>query len=283
MLITHPVQLKSILNGRVIQSVSELEHIIKGVQQFRNSSGLAYFENYRGESRINYKLRPELSRLISDPLKLQEAEGRILQAFHDEVVLIWPDLFEVSQFVTGQPEFELKWKEYFQSRHLGLKTRLLDWTADWRMALLFAVNNALYFGQDGQFWIFLCPRENRYNEPRQLEYLSRDPASIEGLNLINNPIYLDGSHFNKLAQKRQARQQGKFSVQPFSQSIIPINEQDIFSEYIIRLIIDGDSKQKIKAELIAGGLSLEWALFEINPEMESVIDGINDRIIESFR
>lgn len=280
MQIIHPQQLKNIYNERRIYSVEDLYKIIEPIQMLKNSTSGEYFEFYRGHSLNSYKLESGLVRLENNIESLTKIENILYERFKNDFVPKKLSKLELTKLYRGKISYETDWKLLFQAQHLGLKTRLLDWSIKWEIALLFAVENSIYHNMDGVFWIFFCPIQWRYNDSRKSEYLDKSPFNIEDFYLINQPFYL-GPNFNEcIGQMRQIRQYGRFSIQPLNKSIIPLELQPDIQNYLIKVIVDGNSKAKIKNELANQNWTIDWAYYRRDTEIEETLKTIN---LESYK
>lgn len=278
-LIKEPIDFKGVYDGHRVTSFEELKEIISQVQMLKNSSALEYLELYRGQAIEEYKLEPGLVRHTKDPVLLEAIDKELMVKFEEEFLPKKVGNLEVSTDKTINPSYELQWKLNFQAQHMGLKTRLLDWTIDWKIALMFAIENPKYHGRDAQFWVFYCPRKWRYNSPHMANYVSIHPSEITSFHLINYPFLLD-SHFKDcIGMMRQARQSGRFTIQPYAKAVIPMEEQPELQPYLIKFIIDGDSKVSIKNSLESEGLTLDWSLYRKDSSIDEMVKNINENTI----
>ncbi|MBW7891199.1 MAG: FRG domain-containing protein [Chitinophagaceae bacterium] len=100
---------------------------------------------YRGQSNVEYKLKPSVGRLF--PGENFDTEEKLLQferdAFNEFQVLSYHELHERDLFIV-----------LGVAQHHGLKTRLLDWTFSGLIALFFAVENENHWDKDGALFAF---------------------------------------------------------------------------------------------------------------------------------
>jgi hypothetical protein len=261
-----------------IKSIEDLEPIIKDVQLHMGLSGRQqYVENYRGHSLNTYKLKNGLMRFQQpiDVLKLKEKklfEEYISQVKSGEIDFV-QEPYHVKEY-----KFIREWFFLYQAQHLGLKTRLMDWTMNWEIALLFAVNEEKDFGKDGQFWIFLCPRKYIINDRNLAEIYNTSPLCIDNNYMINSPSYQDLKMNDYIGEKRRLRQHGRFFVQPLDKGNIPMEEQEELKPFLRKYIIDGNSKERIKTEL--NKITKDWAYYRYDDNIENEIKKLNE-IMES--
>lgn len=283
MLIKEPRDLNSVFGGLRITSYTQLkQEIIPAIQMLKNSSALKYLEFYRGQGLDSYKLECGLSRLFRDEGKMKLADLNLQKRFLNDIYDGNLSKLEDSIDPSLYPSFEKQWKLNFQAQHLGLKTRLLDWSIDWRIGLLFAVENEMYHNMDGQFWIFYCPIEWRYNDDRRDELFKKDINEIDSPHMVNMAFLLDKGWKEQTGMMRASRQAGRFFVQSYNESTIPMDENKNITPYLIKLIIDGKSKKQIKSDLYDDGPSSEWAYYRTEENVDEAIKRINSEIISEF-
>jgi len=154
------------------------EEVITKVQWER--FGRNHMENYRGHGLREYKLLPGLGRYDYEAPDLAEREKCLYENFLKHVEAGRIDVVR-TPFNNGN-NFELKnyWYSLFQAQHLGLKTRLMDWSIGWETALMFVVNDEKHHGKDGSFWIYFCQRENLFNVDNIEEITAINPLEFNG-------------------------------------------------------------------------------------------------------
>lgn len=229
-----------------IYSYDQLSEIISDLQvKMGISARVDFIENYRGQSLDTYKLENGIGRFKYSKCTLRRKEKKLFDKFINNVLSGKIDFIQ-EPYHTQKYKYIREWFYFFQAQHLGLKTRLMDWTMRWEIALMFAVNDDRCFGIDGQFWIFICPRKYVINSGNLEELYNTHPLEITKNYMINNPFYqgIEGEDF--IAEKRRARQHGRFFVQPFNEALIPLEEQPELKPQLVKCIIDGPSKKKLE-------------------------------------
>lgn len=266
------------MNGTRIKSVKQLyEEVITEVQWSR--FGRSHMENYRGHGLRDYKLLSGIGRYNFENYDLQLKEKCLYQSFIEGVEK--GEINAVRQPFKDADDSVLRnlWYTLFQAQHLGLKTRLMDWSIGWETSLLFAVENEKHFGKDGSFWIFICQKENLFNADNINEITSVEPLEFTGNAMINSPLYLFDNVFDIIGEKRIGRQSGRFWIQSIEKSKIQLDEQPEFSKHLIEIIIDGDSKAEIKKELTKMGNTLDWNYYRKDETIEANINIINENCL----
>lgn len=264
---------------RRIKSIKDLYPIIEEIRWARFGSN--HMEYYRGHEQRSYKLLPGLCRNDVEFAVLKEKER-----------LLFDDFVQLSQervinevhipFNGDYRNHELRnlWYIYIQAQHLGLKTRLMDWSLDPFTSLIFIVDDDQYYGIDGSLWVYFCPRGFIYNYPDMESITRQHPLEIDRNAMINHPLHLpEDGDTNYAGERRVMRQSGRFWIQPLEQSIISLDEQKNIVPHLMELIIDGDSKANIKEELIETHPDLEWLYFRRDENVSDVIKSLNQQYL----
>jgi len=264
-----------------IKSIEDLQPIINDIQHNLALNGRQDFvENYRGQSLNAYKLLNGFSRFNHKPNNLIIKERKLLEKYVSQVNNNKIDFIQ-APYHQRQYAFINEWFFLYQAQHLGLKTRLMDWTMRWEIALLFAVNEERHHGKDGQFWVFICPREYIINSGNLGVIYNTHPLEIEGNFMINSPFYQEVKGGDFIAERRRARQHGRFFTQPFLKGLGAMDEQHDLKQYLHKYIIDGNSKNRIKNEL--GNITSEWIYYRHDENIHTKIKFLNDLIINKCR
>lgn len=260
-----------------IKTIKQLTAIVDEIrwQRFWDEK----MEFYRGHGLRDYKLLPNISRHRYTVNEFKEIESLMFKDFSG--------LFNQKNNLIRQPfntddkELQNKWYALFQGQHIGLKTRLMDWSIRWETALMFAVENEKQHGIDGSLWIFRPMREHEYNSPRLKEITCTvDPTDLEVSCMINSPSYWIDENFEYVGERRLGRQAGRFWIQPISKSIIPLDEQEEFRPHLTELIIDGASKAIIKEELIQSGVTIDWHYYRRDENIDKTLKNLNDKYLK---
>lgn len=227
--------------------ISCLKNYEELIKDLRELIALKPFKSlYRGHSSRNYKLKSSLFR--ESVFELEDIL-RIEKHLFDEFQV----LYERKPEITIPHDSELKngWHTYFQSQHLGLKTRLLDWTSSYFIALWFAVEDESYWDKDGSVWLFVCPNELYVNAEEKLKEITESyhPLFFKEDRMINVPTYLINSLKSSLAQNRIRNQYSHFWIQSDENSTIPMTEHPDFKNLLFEIEIKREYKATLKEEL----------------------------------
>lgn len=272
-------QLIAKYQGNRIKSVVELKKIINEVKDLRLHYDL--LENYRGHSFIDYELNCGLARYKLSPEEFRKAENNLFKDFSDFSTAKGDYIRQPFGKDHDNQELRNKWYALFQAQHIGLKTRFMDWSLGWETALMFAVENEKYFGQDGTLTVFLVPDELLFGDDKFKQFSSAvDPFQLEQDMMINTPIYMLDDKFDYVGERRISRQSGRFWVQPIEKGAIPLKEQGQYKDLLLEIIIDGESKETIKKEMEEYGATIDWHYYRKDDNIDAEIKKINDRNLE---
>lgn len=264
-----------------IKSIEDILPVIDDIQRNLGLNGRQDFiENYRGQSLDTYKLVNGFSRFNHKPNNLMTKERKLFDKYVSQVKNHKIDFIQ-EPYHQQQYEFIREWFFLYQAQHLGLKTRLMDWTMRWEIALLFAVNEERHHRKDGQFWIFICPRKYNINSGNLDDIYNKHPLEIDKNYMINSPFYQDIEEGEYIGEKRRTRQHGRFFIQPFFKGLVPMEEQPELKLYLHKYIIDGNSKKRIREEL--GNITSEWAYYRHDDNVSLKIKYLNDLVIKKCR
>jgi hypothetical protein len=226
-----------------ITSLKDLDSIIAEVSSnylIENNGVQDYFLNFRGHELSEYELVPTLFRSGDEVESILKKEI----GFVEKSIKFSSELFEKNKSDESiKPKIHQIWHYLAQMRHLGIPTRLLDFTIDYRVAMFFTVENKKYYDQDGDLWIF-C-KKDYFNLEQELV----DPFATERDYFFNIPIKFHENFESDTSQRRILSQKGKFLVRPNSKAKIPL-EQDL--EYLLllkRFKVPSSSKKIILEDL----------------------------------
>ena len=237
--------------------------------------GTIFKEAYRGQGKDCYSLTPGLFRKFHSVAEYKIIEEKLFSSFMQETS---KGLIKVQNDLNKEiyPNSQI-WFSLFQSQHLGLITRLLDWTINWKFALLCAVEDKKHYNDDGQFWVFKCASEHFITDMIDSEIIKLSPFETKRLIMINYPSYADENFQEYDGENKRIRQRGFFTIQPLEQAIIPLDKQENVIKDLNKYIIDKDSKKKIKNELAKefDGITIDWAGYKNNKTVKKLITKIN--------
>jgi FRG domain-containing protein len=256
-----------------ITSLKDVKDIAEAVQR-EVGQRQSFTEFYRGQGSDCFSLTPGIFR---NSYSLEVIKGKEKQLFEDFLAagskgqIKVQDSWHKDKFPNLQHWFSL-----FQAQHLGLKTRLLDWTKIYDLALLFAVEDESKYNEDGQFWVFKCFTEHFIHNECDRELINNHPFNINRLIMINYPSFIEEGTKNNIGENRRARQQGQFSIQPIEEACTPLDQQNGVKPYLTKYLIDKDSKKKIKQELASKDCTIDWFYYRKEDNIDKTIKCINE-------
>jgi hypothetical protein len=230
-------------------------------------------EHYRGQGRPEYQLVPNVSRNLKSAIDVQAKVEKLLTSLQQNLKA--EKLEEVLRADNKLPAEKNIWNIHIQAQHLGVPTRLLDWSLSWEVGLWFAVENAKNDDVDGQFWIFSVP-ENIHRVDDAVSFYNMDIQNLDQTYFINAPIYWSDEIFDQTGEIRRMRQHGKFSVSPFEKSFIPLEDQAEIIPHLEKYCIPAKIKGQLRLELAARGIYDQWLYYRErdNESLSKVIDRV---------
>ncbi|MFO3791091.1 FRG domain-containing protein [Bacillus mojavensis] len=167
------------------------------------------------------------------------------------------------------------WYLLYSMQHYGVKTRLLDWTESFSVALFFATEN-WKIGEDARIWML---------KPRELNLLSRDKSEIISPNKLQYPdLYKrDDNSLNSIAiypiknSKRILSQHGVFTIQGnCGKSLDKEFDGELLKSNILKSIdLTEDVREDALYYLKQNGIN-RYSLF---PDLDGLADYINNILI----
>lgn len=215
---------------------------------------------FRGQSDSSWGLLPTIvtNFKTTDYLSL---ERNLLKDFSEQLLKCNIKVFQ--DHPTDSLKFGKDWNLLFQSRHLELPNRLIDWTPDLRVALFFAVSKD--FNVPGRIFFLKFDNSVHYNSdninPKE-SILDQHHETFSKTVLINQSLTQNCSR--NLPESRILNQFGRFLFQPIDQILKPFEETVITNPQfdIISFIIPREAKKGIMEELSMCNITLERLGFE---------------------
>jgi len=134
------------------------------------------------------------------------------------------------------------WELLWQAQHYELPTRLFDWTLKPEVALYFATS--AHEDVDGQFWVLSMP-----NVQHDYSFLNIEPNKYKMTTLLNPSFAIEDNQNVLIAEQRRWNQHGKFLIQSYTGSTIPLEENTKFDEHLEKFIIPKDKKAMFQTYL----------------------------------
>jgi hypothetical protein len=222
----------------------------------------SFQEVYRGQGNDNWKLLPKIARKEYSPEIIKTLECKIISDFYCR--LECNKLLDLISSGSQRGVFESKWLLIQQAQHFGVPTRFLDWTKSWEAALYFAVSDEKEDIYDGQFWVYMIPSELLVSDNGQNDYLEKDPFEFEKTIFLNPAIQYSENAQKQIAERRIGTQKGMFCVQPYSKTVIPLEDQEDHRNNIYKIIIPSKFKKNIREDLKMKGITND-ALYVLDP------------------
>lgn len=238
---------------------------------------------YRGHKRDTYVLKPSIARFDNDPEQLKIKEKKILDLFYKK--LTENNKTDILTKSFSKAEFHNIWINLFQAQHLGLPTRLLDWTPGPEIALYFATerDDKEYEDDDsfnGVVWVYPCDNGELIEYNNEVKLQSESPFNLNKTKILN-PSFLCSTDFNKkLPEQRRFHQGGRFIIQPYNLCTEALEFQEGFEKKLQKIVISKTAKKEIRDKL--DEMKINWDKVYRDNDMQ-IKDIINEMkiILES--
>jgi hypothetical protein len=252
-------------NGE-ITSLTDLNNVSQSAQT--NTLKLTgAFQYYRGHGCSFYKLISHISRFFTDVKLLRDVEEKIINSLKENT----KHAGKQDYFYTPTTSncFDEDWYWLTQAQHLGIPTRLLDWTLSSEIALYFTVSDVTCKDQDGDLWVFLIPDElNIYNQAGNISTFK--PFQNDRDLFINIPVHWNKNYEKNEPQRNILSQQGKFFVRSYDDSLKPLEIEPYYQKYLLRYKVTSNNKSNLLKELNDLNYTEETIFKTIDPTMRVI-------------
>ncbi|MCZ8522972.1 MULTISPECIES: FRG domain-containing protein [Paenibacillus] len=228
---------------------------------------------FRGVKKASYDLEPSISRGLG-----AKSEIVYLSKFRS---LAYPYLGEVPYFPNAEDRNSY-WSWLFLMQHYGVPTRLLDWSREALVALLFALGkpNADEAKNNAAVWCLNPMELNKafrlynYLQPGYIPNVTEPAFTARfGPNAKNDNIKAAAA-IGPLNNPRIIKQAGTFTVYPRRDHLIPLNKLSDSSKYLYKIIIDKDARADMNNQLLHYGLTEN----DLYPGIENVTADIKQEL-----
>lgn len=266
-----------------ITSIEKFDQIIQSVRErraFTIGNHLPYRQEfYRGQLDANWSIIASLARGLKTADQLRNAESAVIAHFKR---LIHSKNQSDKIFLHQNPiGFQNEWLWLSQAQHLGIPTRLLDWTLHPEVALYFTVDNVAMDNVDGQFLILYVPQTMVKIDGPESRQFNNIPYQNLTETWFLNPSFFWHERYNDITgEVRRARQHGKFTLQSYDLSLSGFENQPQFSQpwdqdydapVIEKYIIPAENKANLREEMKARGWGGEFLYVNDDPVLNEII------------
>ena len=162
-------------------------------------------------------------------------------------------------------KYAQKWSSIFQAQHIGLKTRLTDWTETYEHALSFALQNVnnnskidLKRKLDAVLWVYKCPYNEmfliNFNKPENHKFFDLNPFDLTETMAIKH-MGMSNNGIDCIGENKRLRQDGSFLItcnKDFSTSVENIER---IKPHIEKIIINPELKNELLEDYLKPGLA----------------------------
>lgn len=257
-----------------ITSIKDLS-IISQAAKTNNINSIGCVPYFRGHENCNYKLLSSLSRHFTDIKLLQTTEEKIICDLKYKIEEgSKQEYFHIPKYSNS---LDQDWYWLTQAQHLGIPTRLLDWTLCSEIALYFIVSNNCCKNQDGDLWIFFVPDELNINF--KADNISKiKPFQYDNDLFISIPVHWNTNYEKNEPQRNILSQQGKFFIRSYDNSLISLEAEPFYQKYLFRYIVPSKCKSNLLTELN----SLNYSSKTIYKTVDETMKTLKEELIEEY-
>jgi len=252
-------------------SLSDIPNLITsldGLSDLETMIGLFRSQGYkflfRGHADKSFSLLPTI---VRNKVQKYSQEKEILESFKSICKSFGYDEYRMKSFDENLFYLGI-------GRHLGLFSRLLDWTAGFFDALSFLMDES-FQNKDGELWILAFKDD-------QLHLENRDPFLIDDnkVHILQEHYYLPNENSLPLGIYRRFRQHGFFTVQSEGLLNIPLSD---FAEKSGFSLINVSIPKETKALLQDCDrlISLDWLYVDNEEPILKEVSKLNGLFIRS--
>jgi len=213
--------------------------------QIRRDSWSPYLAFFRGQSR-DWPIVPGINR--ENKFSIDEIRTKEIQLLEEFLKSEHLGYKLQKHFSKDDFQFAQRWLDLFQAQHLGIKTRLTDWTQSYENALSFALQNKSTDENDAILWVYKCPYTDSYlinfNREEDEHYFNKDPFEL--------PITIAVKHYGMFddfmdyqGERRRFRQDGSFLISSTKHLKTPIEEIPEIRPHLEKIYISPNLKREI--------------------------------------
>lgn len=256
----------------IIKSLKELDSYVDNLKQkniFANNNEMVF----RGQANKKWLLYPQISRSYFKSILSKNTENKILFDFNKLI-----KKYRLNKFL--QYNKINSWESYYELQHLGLPTRLMDWSNNYYMALFFSVEDPKYDDTDGVIWIFHLTEKYLFVEDKKHLYIYKNPLNIRTSMLINPAIVYTTRYNDFIGIRRKLIQNGKFLLQPRSLTLTPLENSKLFKFQLEKILVPAILKKQFRNELEDRGINKEnvYCIEKENSRNSMLFNLINKKI-----
>ena len=241
-------------------------------------------EFYRGQLDATWSVVAGLARGLKTVGQITNAETTVMNLFKQ---LIQNKQQTGKIFLHDKPmAFQNEWLWLSQAQHLGIPTRLLDWTLHPEVALYFAVDNPQFDNVDGQFLILYVPQTMVKIDGPEMQQFNNIPYQKLAETCFINPSFFHHDRYEEITgEVRRARQHGKFTIQPYDLALQGFENQPAFLQawdkdyeapVMEKYIIPAANKAALRVELKERGWGGEFLYVHDDPALNEIIQEVKN-------
>ena len=231
----------------IVHRPKDLKHFLQINSSIRRDGNSPYIAFFRGQSK-DWPIVPGVNRKLKfSTEEILERESKLLEEFLSSEELGFKIQQHNSKTKYKQAQ---KWLDIFQAQHIGVKTRLTDWTQSYENALSFALQNKPESTEDSVLWVYKCPNIEEFlinfNKHEDLEFLNLDPLDLPKTIAVKH--FSMDEFYENVGEKRRFRQDGSFIISSSKDITKAIETIPEIIPYLEKIFINSSLKKEILEE-----------------------------------
>ena len=256
----------------IVKSLRDLDRYIDTIKQ-KNILSNNVEMVFRGQANEKWLLYPQISRSYFKSILSKNFENKIIYDFNKLI-----KKYKLNKFL--QYNMMNSWELYFELQHLGLPTRLMDWSNNLYMALFFSIEDPKFDETNGVIWIFNLTEKYWFGEDKKHLYTNKNPLNIRTSMIINPAIVYTTSYNDFIGIRRKFIQNGKFLIQPKNLTLIPLENSKLFNSQLNKILVPAILKKQFRKDLEDMGINKEnvYCIEKENSINSKLFELINKKI-----
>lgn len=271
--------MQQIIFNPEIRKLEDIQTIERQLTNLRSQTGYSGWVLFRGQADADWAITPSIARAGHTPEELTNLEQQLVNEFAERLQAAGLSLNWQEAFTSGV--YHNEWLRLQQAQHYRMPTRLLDWTFKANIALGFAVLESKFDDKPGALFMFLADPGEPWEAEGPKNYLNSDPYNFvrpSDFAVISPGVFYDENINEKIAEKRLAKQGGKFILRDYADVAIDLCKHPALQQRLLKFTIPIEAKPALREELKkSAGVTMETIYHVEHDEINKIVKDIRDR------
>ena len=233
----------------IIHTPENLDDLIEILNSNKSHGFSPFLTFFRGQI-FDWPIKPNITRnsalTNTEILEIEKEAYTEFNSYSEGLNIL-------EHFENEVTEFAQDWHNLFQAQHLGLYTRLTDWTQDEKSSMFFAIDdlNKNFIKDNGVIWIYKCPYYPEddslinFNRDEDYHFFNQNPFKLKKAYLVKHYSQFNEDFENYAGEIRKFRQDGSFIISTSEDISKPIEDIDFIKPHLTKVIIRASLKNEI--------------------------------------